>query len=276
MATGVNSLIPIITKLYAVLAANPWILIAAAAVAAIIIIVKNWDTIKAFFVALWNSVISIVKTAGEAIVNVVRGYVNLVIGFWRGVGQVILGVWNGLKSAAQAAFSFVASIVSKYVNAWLTIIRGFGSALGSVWNFFKSGAQSAFNFVKGIIDGISRLISGIVNTVKNLPSLLGDAISSVIKKIPGGDTVLGLIGKIPGLAEGGPAQAGRPYVVGEQGPELFVPRMSGTVISNPSLAGMLDRGGDSYQITVVNPISEPASTSLPNALRRAGYLRGRS
>ena len=34
------------------------------------------------------------------------------------------------------------------------------------------------------------------------------------------------------LADGGRAQAGRPYVVGEQGPELFVPKTSGTVISN--------------------------------------------
>lgn len=37
------------------------------------------------------------------------------------------------------------------------------------------------------------------------------------------------------LAEGGPAQAGKPYVVGEKGPELFIPNSSGNVISNEDL-----------------------------------------
>jgi lambda family phage tail tape measure protein len=39
------------------------------------------------------------------------------------------------------------------------------------------------------------------------------------------------------LAEGGSASANTPYVVGERGPELFVPRSSGTVIPNHALAG---------------------------------------
>jgi lambda family phage tail tape measure protein len=40
------------------------------------------------------------------------------------------------------------------------------------------------------------------------------------------------------LAEGGSANANTPYVVGERGPELFVPRSSGTVIPNHALGGM--------------------------------------
>lgn len=37
------------------------------------------------------------------------------------------------------------------------------------------------------------------------------------------------------LAEGGPADANTPYIVGEKGPELFVPRTSGTVVPNNRL-----------------------------------------
>ena len=37
---------------------------------------------------------------------------------------------------------------------------------------------------------------------------------------------------IPGRAEGGPVQAGQPYVVGELGPEVIVPQQSGQVIPN--------------------------------------------
>jgi lambda family phage tail tape measure protein len=40
------------------------------------------------------------------------------------------------------------------------------------------------------------------------------------------------------LADGGSANANTPYVVGERGPELFVPRSSGTVIPNHALSGM--------------------------------------
>ena len=37
---------------------------------------------------------------------------------------------------------------------------------------------------------------------------------------------------IPGMAEGGPVQAGKPYVVGEQGPEIVIPHSDGNVLSN--------------------------------------------
>jgi lambda family phage tail tape measure protein len=47
------------------------------------------------------------------------------------------------------------------------------------------------------------------------------------------------------LADGGSANANTPYVVGERGPELFVPRSSGTVIPNHALNGM----GGSTSIT---------------------------
>jgi len=39
-------------------------------------------------------------------------------------------------------------------------------------------------------------------------------------------------GGYPGRAAGGPVSAGRPYMVGEQGPELFVPSQSGRIAAN--------------------------------------------
>ena len=40
-----------------------------------------------------------------------------------------------------------------------------------------------------------------------------------------------------GKAMGGPVQAGRPYTVGEQGPEVFVPNQDGNIVSNPRTPG---------------------------------------
>ena len=53
----------------------------------------------------------------------------------------------------------------------------------------------------------------------------------------GGSSVGDVLGAIGQLAVGGPAMAGRPYIVGEQGPELFVPNRSGTVIPNGTPLG---------------------------------------
>jgi hypothetical protein len=43
--------------------------------------------------------------------------------------------------------------------------------------------------------------------------------------------------QVPGRAMGGPVEEGKPYVVGEQGPELIVPQQDGTVIPNQDVGG---------------------------------------
>jgi TP901 family phage tail tape measure protein len=49
---------------------------------------------------------------------------------------------------------------------------------------------------------------------------------------------------IPGRRMGGPVAAGSPYIVGEAGPELFVPTMTGQIIPNHDLrTSMTGRGG---------------------------------
>jgi len=55
---------------------------------------------------------------------------------------------------------------------------------------------------------------------------------------------------IPGRARGGPVRGGRPYLVGEAGPELFVPSETGTVVSAGKTAAMSGNGGAVYNINV--------------------------
>lgn len=62
----------------------------------------------------------------------------------------------------------------------------------------------------------------------------------------GGGVLGGLLsglGGILGFAGGGSPPVGRVSVVGERGPELFVPRTAGTIVPNHQLAGALGRGG---------------------------------
>lgn len=53
-------------------------------------------------------------------------------------------------------------------------------------------------------------------------------------------------------AAGGPVSAGQPYIVGEIGPELFVPPASGNIVPNSALGGGAAGGGD---VTIVQHIS---------------------
>jgi len=68
-----------------------------------------------------------------------------------------------------------------------------------------------------------------------------------------------------GLASGGPAMRNTPYIVGEKGPELFVPRGSGTVVPNDKLGG----GGGvvvNQTINLTTGISQTVRAEVTNML----------
>ena len=61
-------------------------------------------------------------------------------------------------------------------------------------------------------------------------------------------------GPVKARASGGPISAGQPYLVGEQGPELVVPRSSGNVVPARKTARMLSSTADSITINVQAPV----------------------
>jgi hypothetical protein len=80
----------------------------------------------------------------------------------------------------------------------------------------------------------------------------------------GGRGLAGLFGGLlglPGRATGGPVVAGRPYMVGERGPELFVPTANGRVEANAP------GGGAPVHITV--NVAAPQDAS-PQMMRQTG------
>jgi hypothetical protein len=66
-----------------------------------------------------------------------------------------------------------------------------------------------------------------------------------------GGILSSLVNSFTGLfkAEGGPVSANRPYIIGEKGAELFIPRSSGNIIPNNKLAM---GGGNQPSVTNVN------------------------
>ena len=120
--------------------------------------------------------------------------------------------------------------------------------------------------VEGGFKGLASTVEGVANEIisslikiglqKGIAGLLGSALggttgstsftSSSFLNASSGPLVTGFAGA---RAKGGPVTAGKMYMVGEKGPEPFIPNTSGTILPNDALAG---RGGDTnyYSFTV--------------------------
>jgi lambda family phage tail tape measure protein len=76
------------------------------------------------------------------------------------------------------------------------------------------------------------------------------------------NSVLGMFGfSLPGKAIGGPVSPGKPYMVGERGPELFMPNSAGTIVPNNKLGGS-SSGSIGGGTTIINNISALDSRSV--------------
>jgi len=101
------------------------------------------------------------------------------------------------------------------------------------------------NGIAGLIKGTSTL-GDLLNNVADrfLDVALNQALFGSILG-SGGEKGGGILGAIGLFANGGRPPVGKPSIVGEKGPELFVPRSSGTIVPNNKL-----RGGGSTNVVV--------------------------
>jgi hypothetical protein len=77
----------------------------------------------------------------------------------------------------------------------------------------------------------------------------------------------------PGRASGGPVDANQPYMVGERGPELFVPRVAGGIVPSGGAGGALVT---IQAINVTQPLGTPAAIAkaVDEAMVRSLRSRG--
>ena len=92
----------------------------------------------------------------------------------------------------------------------------------------------------GVSDALHDAVMGTRSLGEAARAVVNDLASSLLRL--GINTLLsrsfgGIFSNLPGLANGGRASAGRSYLVGERGPEIFTPKSSGTVIPNNQIGG---------------------------------------
>jgi hypothetical protein len=102
-----------------------------------------------------------------------------------------------------------------------------------------------------IKSGVVDAIQGAVDGTKSLGQVANDVLKSIANKVLDVAINFALFGALSGTgtgggllgglfkkrAMGGPVSAGTPYMVGERGPELFMPRQGGSIIPNNALGG---------------------------------------
>ena len=147
-----------------------------------------------------------------------------------------------------------------------TLLDGFAKA-GSV---LESGLLSAIRKGSLGFDDLQRSASRALDQIAAQALQLGlDQIFGAGGN-SGGSGIGGLIGSfagalfgLPGRATGGPVSPGRGYLVGERGPELFMPTSAGRVETLPGQSG----GGRDVRVSI--QLSAPRGTSAPVALQRS-------
>ncbi len=132
---------------------------------------------------------------------------------------------DDLKESAQ---NFGLAMVHDFANSFSQAIVSGESFIVSMGNIFKELAkQIAAMLVKAaLLAAVFSLIPGL--GAKQVAA--GGATSF-------GGLLTEMMGGIPGRASGGFVNRNTPYMVGERGPELFVPSSSGGIVANHNLGG---------------------------------------
>ena len=174
-----------------------------------------------------------------------------------GTTDAVTTLADTLTSTAGPALSTIADVIDPVAEKFDALqgkIRGVGDTLTKdLATALRTGQglwESFGNFFDGIMDMILQKMMEIIVVKPLMDSLFGEMGGF-------GGSGDGIFGKVLGgifgaRATGGPVAAGRPYMVGENGPELFNPSTSGVITPSAASLGMLNNGGGNVYSPVFN------------------------
>lgn len=158
----------------------------------------------------------------------------------------------------------------QFSQAMGNVISEFGDRFFDTFtNALKTGKFEFKSFVASMLEDIGKLIFKLTVTIPLVQALTGfiggrsapnplvgqaSQLAGIVGGSLGGPggALVGALGSLSSSifrANGGPVSAGSPYIVGERGPELFVPKNSGSIVRN----GRFGAGGGG--MTVVNNVT---------------------
>lgn len=231
----------------------------AALVAGIIILIKNWDTVKEVASKCWESITSAVATGVDKIKSLFNSVIEFVQNNWQGLLLSIVNpfagafkliydncevfrsfidstlqkilalftaLWVGVKSSTVEAWSNIKNVWNA-VSSWFntTVIQPIGKAFSSMWNGIKSSASNAFS---AIGNSAKQGMNWVIGHINSMINKINSKLSFELPEFFGGGKVGFSIPNIPKLAKGGVIDNPTIAMVGEAGKEAVVPLENNT------------------------------------------------
>lgn len=224
------------------------------------------------------------------IVAVVAAGVALGIAIWQLLETT--GVATTIRDVFGAAFEQIGTIINGVINVIVGVVdaaKAVGAEIPKILNSIKDIFAGVFGAIEDIINSALDVINDIIGGIQDVAEGAQDVLtslghgggSSILSETRGeirsraraanaggmadmGNAMLNAISGFGGpRAEGGPVTAGRSYLVGERGPELFTPSASGAITPNGA-------GGMTIQQVVVQASN---LDELYSQLERVGSRR---
>ena len=186
-----------------------------------------------------------------------------------------------LTSISNIAITSAEGIGNAFAQSFQGLISGTMAAKEALGSFFKSVADMFLEMAAQIIAKQMTMIIlqtilkalGAVGGIQSAGSSAGSAAfgGSGPTFNPGAFSMPQLAGR----AAGGPVTSQQPYMVGERGPELFVPGTGGSVVNNSDLRSAMNGGGGgggspvlnmSFQSTSINGVEYVSRDQLESAM----------
>ena len=129
--------------------------------------------------------------------------------------------------------------ISKLAQSLAAFGKGFDTVVKEADRGFedltKLGEEVATKLETGLTDAFLNIADGL----EGLKDLFDDILKMIARELIRVNVAVPIAGAINDLfkADGGPVRAGRSYIVGERGPELFTPGASGHIHPNGSFGG---------------------------------------
>jgi len=190
----------------AILLMNPIVLVIAAVVALVAAFVIAYNTIEPF------------KNLVDSLFKALQPLLKVVIDLALFIGTNIV-----------RAFGLAVSVVSQLAKVLWDDGKGpLAIALGAIGKLFEI-ITAPIRFFIGLVQGALDVVQKLINLANSLPIIGG----FLPKPTPQSKSK-------PGRALGGPVTGGQQYMVGERGPELFVPNQSGSIVPNNGMGGQIN------------------------------------
>lgn len=177
--------------------------------------------------------------------------------------QPALGQLPGLFKQTLGEVPITIGGVTTSINTLIDRANRIWDATQGAWSAFSTNVVSK---MAGPLSTLTEVLN-IINDIIGAAGGISGAVSAV-------SNVVG--GAIGAKATGGSVSGNTPYLVGEKGPELFVPGASGAIVPNSRLSAVMPSAGGGMQIAVVNVYGVEDPQDLYDKLEqvRAGRYQG--